>query len=988
MKRFSAVIMTFVLTISTVSSAFALTDDRIFTDTVKNTYVGRPEAVQMQTNLKFNDINSNYWAYEAIVRAGALNMVKGYNKSYNPNANVSNAEALAFMLRVMGLEDTAQQRGITLMDEGTIPRTSKAIPTWTAGYLAIAFEKGLITEAEYNATLVEDQTTLLATDFHAIYPATRERVASWAVKALESIDNTAFSNQGSQQSLYKFSDWKNTSGLYASDVEKCVASGIMKGRADGTFAPQSSFTRAEMAQLLSNMDSIYNKAFNLEKKYGVIGGIKDTDEKQVNSINTYRNLYIRNNMALIDVIKYETQNNSSPQAKNNDAVVLYGNRITGLASLKMGDEIEYLVDKKTNKVLFAKLTNELEVSEQFGTLEKMNFTTGEIQIKDSSGVSKVYYVADGFYGYNDTNSSNYLVIDGKVVLEKNIPFGSKISAQLKNNVVDIIKFVGQPVLSVETRGIVVENNADLGYITIIDNDGNEITKNYYENDIQVEKQQYYDASDEIGYYDQVYDDFRYDPRDVTISEIEAGDIVFIKTYFDDPETIESISASTNYIMKYGKISRMNNTGDLTEMLITYENGQTSWFDVANSIYVSKNGKPINVSDLMEGDWVKLLVNDAIISPGYVLESVKEIKVENAGHDISTIIKGSIGAINGIQKTLSIQHAYSLTKDGWSNYSEIKQLSLANDDIAYFYEGKQVSLDYVEQFLKRADGDVYIALENNYAGEKVSMVSFRNSRGDVMDSDTVISTDGAGTFSTIANGNVATDAGTIVRRYGRLVDGSSIMIPDYAQVILNAENKAAVVDIFEAPSISGLMIARGRILSVDEGKTFKVKSMSSLEDVDWIYTPVEREFTIDHKTVFIDETGVVNSDTFKDYTAETAVNSIYNIISDGTKALYVIKAPFTKKVVRGKLAETPSENALLLKDGIYYDNDTGIWSNVSNVDNAINITTASNTVVIKNNKVVDISKLEKGDNIKVFTTTLPNLVQGSMTLNGYIILVES
>jgi hypothetical protein len=237
-------------------------------------------------------------------------------------------------------------------------------------------------------------------------------------------------------------------------------------------------------------------------------------------------------------------------------------------------------------------------------------------------------------------------------------------------------------------------------------------------------------------------------------------------------------------------------------------------------------------------------------------------------------------------------------------------------------------------------------------------------------------------------NVQTDAGTIVRRHGRLVDGSSIMIPDYAQVILNAENKAAVVDIYDAPSISGLMISRGRILSVDEGNSFKVKSMSILEDVNWIYTPVEREFTIDHDTIFIDSTGVVSGDSFKDYTSDTVVNSIYNIISDGTKALYVIEAPYTKKAVRGELAEDPTDTSLVLKDGIYYDNDTGIWSAVSNIDNAVNITTAPNTVIIKNNKVVDISKLEKGDNLKVFTASLPSLITGSMTLEGYIVLVES
>ena len=986
-KRIAAAVLAIMMAVVPAANSFALTDARIFTDPVQATYTGRPEALQLQDNLRFSDLPYTHWAYEAVMRAGTLNMVKGYSKRFNPTSSVSNAEALAFAVRIMGLEDTAQAKGAEMITKGTLPQGLSALPTWMAGYLSVAYDNGLLTDAEYNATLVEDQTTLLDTDFHAGLPATRERVADWVVKALEKINANAFKELGTQQGIYKFSDWQTISGLYTSSAEKCVKTGIIQGK-NGKFEPRSSLTRAEMAQILSNMDSIYNDVWGLEKKYGVVGGIKEGNSNETGSTEMYHDLYIRNNDGNIDVLRYTSERNSSPQAATKDAVVLYGNRITGLGSIQQGDEIQYLVDKATNTLMFVKLTSELTISEQFGTLEKFNSETGQIEIRDPSGVMKTFYVADGFYGYNSYNDTNFLVIDGKEIAEKNIPFGQKISAQVKNNTIDEIKFVGQPTISNELRGIVIENNSGLGYLTIIDNNGNEVTKNYYENEMIVEKQQYYDDADEIGYYDQVYNDFRYDPRDCNISEIEPGDIVYIKTYVDDPNAIESISASTNYIMKYGKVSRLNNTGDMTEILVTYENGQTAWFDAANSIFISKGGKPIKMSELTEGDWVKLLVNDAIISPGYVMESVKEIKVENSGHDISMIIKGSVGAINGIQRSMSIQNAYSLTKDGWSNYSQIKQLSLENNDIKYFYEGKQVSLDYVEQFLKRADGDVYVALENNYAGEKVSMVSFRSSRGDVMDSDTIVSTDGGGGFSTVSNVGVKTDQGTIIRRYGRLVDGSALMIPDYAQVVLNADNMAAVVDIYDAPAITGLMIARGRILSVDEGKSFKVKSMSSLEDVDWIYTPVEREFVIDHETVFIDETGVVSSDSFKDYTADTAVNSVYNIIADGTKALYVIKAPFSRFVLRGELAEEPGTNSLLLKDGIYYNNDNGIWSAVSNVDNSINITTAPNTVVIKSNKVIDPSKLEKGDKIKVLTSTLPELITGGMTMNGYIILVES
>ncbi|MBR1737200.1 MAG: hypothetical protein IJ736_09325, partial [Firmicutes bacterium] len=122
------------------------------------------------------------------------------------------------------------------------------------------------------------------------------------------------------------------------------------------------------------------------------------------------------------------------------------------------------------------------------------------------------------------------------------------------------------------------------------------------------------------------------------------------------------------------------------MTIQYENGAVGYFDVPDSIFISKSGKPVDPADVQSGDWVRILVNQAIIQPGYMIESVKEISVENSGHDISSIIKGTLGAVNTLQNEISIQNAYKLTNIGWSDYSEIKNLSVDNNDIEYYYNG--------------------------------------------------------------------------------------------------------------------------------------------------------------------------------------------------------------------------------------------------------------------------------------------------------------
>ncbi len=1010
-------------------SVFALTDTKVFTDPVENIYVGRNEGTDFIENLSFDDVGAGHWAKEAVTRSGAYDMVKGYNGNFEPNGTVSNQEALAFVLRVMGMENAAQTRAAELKE--ITPQYNSVVPTWANGYLSLAQENGLISELEYLDTLVEDQSTLdPRTSFFKAAPATRERVADWIVKGISVSAPDALSVTGtSQQSMYKFSDWDSVDVAYAQSLELLCANGILNGT-NGKINPKGSLTRAEMAQILSSLDTIYFQSANLERKTGTVGGIQDAQYSQTGAASLWRNIYIRNMDGKIDVLQFQLKDSGSPQDNVADTVVYSNGEVLSLANLLEGDRIEYIVEKAQNtsanssittadlttnpiedesagtanntsterpRVIFVKVTGGLERKEVRGKLMQMDYENGQIHILDSLGKRFSYPIVNGLYGTND-DGENYIVMGVKRYIDKNLPYGSYVKLGLVNDTVDDIQYVGDMNLKNEIRGIVVENNTAYGYLTVIDNDGNEVTKNYYPDQIEVEKQEYYDLDDETGYLDQVFPTGSYDPRDTSISNIEAGDIVFIRTYDEDPETIESISASTNYIMKYGKVNSYVNDGTgLNQLMIQYENGQTSWFDVADDIFTSKAGKPIEQSEIQAGDWVKILVNQAIISPGYIMESVKEITVEGTGHEINTIIKGQLGAINNIQNKISIQDSYTLTKNGWSDYMNVRDISIANNDIEYYYEGRQISLDYAMKFLKHADNDVYIAMENNYSGEKVAMVSFRTSRDDVLEADTVINSDGVGNFNISSkDGTISTDSGTIVRRYGRLVTGQNIMIPDYATVVLNGNNKAAVVDIYDQPDVSGVIIGRGRILSVDEGKSFSLKSTGILTGTKWVYSPVERTFQIDHNTMYIDENGISNMDAFIEYTTSSAVSRVYNIVSDGTKATHVVDSPYAKDSVRGDVVSVGasqgedgenSGNVIVIKNATYLKNKAYKWDDVSYEDSSVNITIPANSIIVKNNKVVGVSEIEKGDKLRVLTDELPNSVRGGMNVTGYIILVE-
>ena len=980
MRKFNLFFLIFVICFVNTASIFAVTDDSIFTDQVYNTYEGTTSAKPLINNLKFTDVNDGHWAKESITKAGALEMIKGYERTYLPNNYVSNQEALAFVLRVSGLEKQAQAEGQRL--KAQTPSESP-LPVWSIGYLSLARNNGLITPQQYNEAISPNQESLPQGSFKRDDNVTRELVANWLVLSLNSIRQQPLVSN-SQQSIYNYPDWQNTTVDYVENMEIALDNGILKGDRNGNLNPKGTLTRAEMAQVLSNIDSLYYETVGLTNKAGTVAGIKDEQTTQTGQAKLERNIYIRTDNGTVDVIKYTMQSSSSPQALDKDAVVYNNGAVTGLSSVREGNQIEYLVNDTDKTVKFVNVKNkELSTTEVNGKLNKIDFTNGVIQIKDNNDKTYNYYTIDNIITSDDTG--NYILVDGKKRKEQDLPTGSMLKLELKNNIVTKVTYVGGATLNTELRGIVVENNAEFGYLVVIDNNGNKVTKNYYADQIEVEKQPYYQNGDDIGYLDQMFPHFEYDPRDTTIDEIEAGDVVFITSSKDDPTYIEKMSASPNYIMKSGKVSQISNDVDIIKMLVQFDNGQTSWYDIPNGVYTSKSGKPVELSSVVAGDYVKLLINEAVLSPGETMESVKEVLVEDSGHLIGDILKGQIGTIDPIQKTLALQHSYTLAKSGWENYQQIRKLNTSNKDIMYYYNGNRVSQDFVKSKLKRADGEAYVALENGYSGNTISKITFRTGRDEPLSPDIVTSVDGVGGFTTAGNGTISTDAGTIVRKNGRLVDNTNISVNDYVRISLNGDGKAGIVDIYEAPNTSSVSIARARIKQIEDNKWFIVQSMSQLINDKWQYSPVERKFTIDERTLYITEDGIKNISEFIGYTENSSIDKAFTIIFNGDKATHIIDAPYPTKFVSGTVYEGGEE--IKLRDGKYMkDNKT--WDSVSVKDPSINVKATPNTIVIKNNQVTSVNSIQKNDKLKVMTEKLPEKIESGISVDARIIFVEN
>ncbi|GHU74998.1 hypothetical protein FACS1894188_04870 [Clostridia bacterium] len=389
-------------------------------------------------------------------------------------------------------------------------------------------------------------------------------------------------------------------------------------------------------------------------------------------------------------------------------------------------------------------------------------------------------------------------------------------------------------------------------------------------------------------------------------------------------------------------------------------------------------------------------------------------VEMSAHMITDIYVGQLSGVNAVQKKLILKNVRTLKQTGWENYKQAETFNLAGNDIEYYNDDKQISLDYAFKYFNRSSNEVYIALENHYSGKKVKKVTFRSEKDRMLPVETIIQSDSNGNFAMVSNSlnQISAGAGTIVVKNGFLVSPRLIANSDYAIVSLNGADKAAVVDIIDAPDVSQIVVARARVISVDDTLTpeeFRVQSMSILSNAHdrWNFTPIARYFDIDYNTLFISDMGDIGFQNFVGYTDKTdtrpnaisTINKAYTVLIDGSRAAAIIDAPYATEEVRGTIYDI-IDDVIYLKNASYRNPTTGVWARISSplgtVDETIQINVAPNTLVAKNNKRVDIDrlqigadKLELGDKIHVLTDKLPTPLplKSGAEINGYLVFVE-
>ncbi|MDF2837848.1 MAG: S-layer protein, partial [Paenibacillus sp.] len=179
-----------------------------------------------------------HWAEEDVTLLASKLLAEGTPEgTFVPDADITRAEFAALLTRALGL------RPMTFADDSTTFRDVDA-DDWFADQVATAAEAGLILGFENG-------------EFRPDASITREEMSVMLLRALKALGaETASLGEAAGSAEAEspgFADWSDVSGWALESAEAVVDAGLMQGRADRSFDPHASASRAEAAVVLKRL---------------------------------------------------------------------------------------------------------------------------------------------------------------------------------------------------------------------------------------------------------------------------------------------------------------------------------------------------------------------------------------------------------------------------------------------------------------------------------------------------------------------------------------------------------------------------------------------------------------------------------------------------------------------------------------------------------------------------------------------------------------
>jgi hypothetical protein len=981
--------MSVILGISVLAQAGAV-NAAVSAEQVVNAFTATPNGQAIVNNMKYTDItNAAYDLKDAVYQNGAIGLMPSPGSTkFSPDTVISKEMALYMVY-------TAANRALDINTQGqTLNNARAAAQKKTSlqavlfdGSLQLAAKDGLISQQDLDDAL---QTAQATGTFKRSSAVTRQEFAAWLAKALML---APVYNQ--QRLLNNYTDWKSVKADYAAYVEALLENNIMSGDGAGKFNPNKAVTRGQAARILKNAENVVLPLRSMERRTATIEKrqlVKDTSKGNQTDYITY---YVRNSDGLLDTItigaRYQkptttsNEQNAKAQPEYRTELPVYKNgKMTNSQSLAAGDRIEYIAGVDDKVVYYAHvLSSSKEISYIAAIVNSIDSTAKTINItpltqkiqypNEEVANPKAATYPDGSTVYENHSYSNNLVnavTKSTIDLNAIKPESFVIIGMNQNMIVELT-----PVTIKKEReqglvaGIVQENNPQLGYITLYNADGTGKTP------LELSKLRTYNYVDPNS-----VEAFK-NHVPAKLEDIEEGDTVFVRT--DASGAVKSVSSVPNYTIRYGKIV----TKKLNSITVETEKGVQLQYSTDGADII-KDGRLAKLSQLNNGDKVKLLINEA---PNAT--KLKELTIEGGDRLIANVYKGKFQQYDDKARLITLSDPWVLRKGQWvKDITDPFMTIETGEGFKAYYDGGERSVKKLN--VQMTDKVVYIVSEKDYGNEEngVAATFINDADKEVSYNDKVYNT-GANKFALQnALNSISYNNGTIVIKDGRLVNGGSVEANDYAYVMANRDADsgnliAGVVSVEQRLGTQDLKLYRGRISGIDEYKSVTVGSYSKLNGINWDFANTPMTFALSADTRITDTDGITSQSDFNSGNGSTTFkNRTVYILSDGTKAIEISTAPFGNISVSGTVTTSSGAitvdadgqpTSVALSNCKYYNAGTHLWVGMG--DSVFKL--LNNTFVIKNNVRIKPSELKKGDRIRVLKK------DSISTGDAYVIIVE-
>jgi hypothetical protein len=187
----------------------------------------RKEFWQYEAASPFNDVATNYWAYDYIMTIYNKGYTTGYSAGiFAPELNVNREQMAAFIIRAKEGEPDSNYC------LSGIPFPDCSADSWSCKYIKRLFELGLTTG--YGTTGY----------FMPAYNVSREQMAAFLVRAIEGEPAANYCDSGSPFTDVTATDWA------CKYIKRLYELGITTGYGNGLYGPLDLVTRAQMAVFL------------------------------------------------------------------------------------------------------------------------------------------------------------------------------------------------------------------------------------------------------------------------------------------------------------------------------------------------------------------------------------------------------------------------------------------------------------------------------------------------------------------------------------------------------------------------------------------------------------------------------------------------------------------------------------------------------------------------------------------------------------------